>query len=253
MFSLDGKTAVIIGGTSGIGLAVARRFAEEGARVLITGRRDAAEVAAAAGVEALRFDAVDEAAFASAVASAERQAGSIDILINNAGMENVGQTLEEQPTADFDAVSAINLRATLYGLKYGPRHMRDGGSIINTASLAALVGLPTYGHYAATKAAVLSLTRTAALELAPRAIRVNAVCPGSIRTAMLPDDHPEVKLTETLCPLGRIGETDDVVGVYQFLASNAAAYVTGQAINIDGGVSAGYGYGVIALALGEGT
>ena len=251
MFSVAHKTAVIVGGTSGIGFALAKSWASQGARVFITGRREADDIASSAGAEAIRFDAANETAFADAIAATEAKAGKIDILVNNAGMENVGQTLEEQPTTDFDAVAAINLRGTLHGLKYGPRHMKDGGSIINTASLAASVGLPTYGHYAATKAAVLSLTRTAALELAPRGIRVNAVCPGSIRTAMLPDDHPEVKLTETLCPLGRIGETDDVVGVYQFLASDAAAYVTGQAINVDGGVSAGYGYSVIALAIGE--
>lgn len=250
MFSVAGKVTVIVGGTSGIGLAVARSFAEQGGRVFITGRREAGEIAASVGAEALQFDATDEAKFAEALASVEARAGKIDILINNAGMENTGQTLEEQPTSEFGDVAAINLSATLFGLKYGPRHMPDGAAIINTASLAATIGLPTYGHYAATKAAVLSLTRTAALELAPRGIRVNAVCPGSIRTAMLPDDHPEVKLTETLCPLGRIGETADVVGIYQLLASSAAAYMTGQALNIDGGVSAGYSYATIGLALG---
>ena len=251
MFCLEHRTTVIIGGTAGIGLAVARSFAGQGARVFITGRRDATDIAAEIGATALQFDAADGTAFENALAEVVRHAGKIDILINNAGMENTGETLEAQPAADLDIAVAVNLRATLHGLKFGPRHMKDGGAIINTASLAASVGLPTYGMYAATKAGVLSLTRTAALELAPRGIRVNAICPGSIRTAMLPDDHPEVKLTETLCPFGRIGETDDVIGVYQFLASDAAAYVTGQSINVDGGVSAGFGYGIIGLALGE--
>ncbi|WP_417321049.1 SDR family NAD(P)-dependent oxidoreductase [Emcibacter sp.] len=248
MFSVEGKTAFITGGTSGIGLAVAERFVRQGAKVFIAGRRDAGDLAAGIGATAVQLDVANGDLFAHVLDVVEEDVGKIHILINNAGMENVGQTLVEQAISELDPAVDVNLKGVVHGLKYGPAHMADGGSIINTSSLAANIGLPTYGFYAATKAAVLSLTRTAALELAPRNIRVNAVCPGSIRTAMLPDDHPEVKLTETLCPMGRIGETDDLLGLYQFLASGASAYISGQAINVDGGVSAGFGYGVLGLA-----
>lgn len=249
MFSLKNKTAFIAGGTSGIGFAVAQQFVKSDARVIIAGRREATSLAQEIGAHAIQLDITDEAAFAACLSEIEEQYGKLDILINNAGMENTGQTLEEQDVADLEVVVAVNLRGTVHGLKYGPRHMNDGGAIINTTSLAASVGLPTYGYYAATKAAVISLTQTSSLELAPRNIRVNAISPGSIRTEMLPDDHPEVKLCQTVCPLGRIGETDDVAGVYQFLASPAASYITGQEIKVDGGISAGFGFGVLALAL----
>ena len=116
--------------------------------------------------------------------------------------------------------------------------------------MAALLGIPGYGQYAATKAAVNSLTRTAALELAPRRIRVNAVCPGSIYTEMLPAGHPEIPLSETLTPLGRIGHVEDVVGLYHFLAADESAYVTAQVIAVDGGLTAGVGFGVLEKIAG---
>ncbi len=244
MFSIAGKVAFVAGGTSGIGLAVSQRFAAENAVVVAGGRRPVSDEN---GVSFVGLDVSDEVSVAETLARVEAQYGRIDILINNAGMENVGLVLEEQPVSDLDDAVATNVRGVLLGLKYGPRHMNDGGAIINTASLAAALSLPTYGIYAATKAAVTSLTRTSALELANRGIRVNAVCPGSIRTAMLPDDHPEVRITTAVCPLARIGETQDVVGVYQFLASSAASYLTGQSIIVDGGVSAGFGYGLLQL------
>ncbi len=127
--------------------------------------------------------------------------------------------------------------------------MRDGGSIINTASIAADIGVPGYSQYSASKAAVLSLTRSAAVELAPRGIRVNAVCPGSVFTPMLPQDHPEVPLTTRMCPLGRIGTTDDVVGVYHFLAAGESSYISGQAIAVDGGMLAGVSLGTLEAVM----
>lgn len=247
MFSVSGKVVFITGGTSGIGLAVATSMSQQGASVIIAGRRDAFAVAQSISASAERFDVADGDGFAAALARTETRHGKIDVLINNAGMENTGLPIEDQPLSDLDAAVAVNIGGVLAGLKYGPRHMNDGGAIINTSSLAANLSLPTYGIYSATKAAVISLTRTTALELAPRHIRVNAVCPGSIRTEMLPDDHPEVQLTNALCPAGRIGETSDLTGVYQFLASEASSYISGQAIIVDGGVSAGFGYNILQL------
>ena len=146
---------------------------------------------------------------------------------------------------EFLKVSAVNLNHVYFGLHYGPARMRDNGSIINTSSVAGLISIPTYAQYSATKAAVNSLTRTAALEMAPRGIRVNAVCPSSIKTDMLPPGHPEIAIVEAIAPLGRVGETEDVVGLYHFLAADESRYITGQIISVDGGVMAGVSLGVL--------
>jgi len=110
---------------------------------------------------------------------------------------------------------------------------------INTSSVAAMMGIYGYGQYSMTKAAVVNLTKTSAIELASRGIRVNAICPGTVKTAMVPDDHPEMSLVEVLAPLGRIAQTDEVEGLYHFLASDESRYITGQAIVVDGGISTG--------------
>ena len=164
-------------------------------------------------------------------------------------MENTGPTIQEHGAEELDHIIGINLKGVYFGLTHAPRHMRDGGSIINTSSAAALLGLYGYSQYAMTKAAVISLTKTAAIELSARGIRVNAVCPGSVRTAMLPDGHPEIAVVEVLAPLGRIAETDELVGIYHFLASEESRYMTGQAIVIDGGVTAGPSVALLARCL----
>jgi NAD(P)-dependent dehydrogenase (short-subunit alcohol dehydrogenase family) len=246
VFSLNGKSTFITGGTAGIGRAVAERFVKAGARVAIAGRRAEGEaIAQAIGALFVRADCSREEQVKGALESAERTLGRLDVVVNNAGLENTGPTIEEQGSDELHRVFALNVDGVYYGLKYAPAHMNDGGSVINTSSDAALLGIPGYGQYAATKAAVNSLTKTAALELAPRRIRVNAVCPGSIRTEMLPPGHPEIAVVEVLCPLRRVGEVEDVVGIYHFLAADESVYVTGQAIAVDGGLSAGVGYGVL--------
>jgi NAD(P)-dependent dehydrogenase (short-subunit alcohol dehydrogenase family) len=256
MFSLQGRTAVITGGTSGIGRAVAARFATAGARVVIIGRREGTAIARDVGaLGAVSADCSRDAEVARALHDARRLLGSgIDVLVNNAGIENTGPFITEATHDELVRAFAINSFAVFSGLKHGPPLMNDGGSIINTASIAASLGVPGYSQYSASKAAVLSFTRSAAVELAPRGIRVNAVCPGSVFTPMLPEDHPEVPLTTRMCPLGRVAGTDDVVGVYHFLAADESAYVTGQAIAVDGGLLAGISLGtleaVAAMAAG---
>jgi len=246
MFSLADKTAFVTGGTSGIGRAVATHFVKMGARVAIAGRRAEGEaIGDEIGALFLRVDCAQEDAVREALERVERELGKLDVLVNNAGLENAGPTIEEQGGDELRRIFALNLDGVYWGLHYGPRHLNDGGSIVNTSSAAALVGLPGYGQYAATKAAVNSLTKTAALELAPRRIRVNSVCPGAISTEMLPAGHPEIPLAEALTPLGRIGEVEDVVGLYHFLASDESAYLTGQTIAVDGGIAAGVGFGVL--------
>lgn len=252
MFSLKGMTAAITGGTSGIGEAVAARFAAAGARVVIIGRRDGTNVARRTGaIAAVRADCASEADVARALREArEALAENLDVLVNNAGIENTGPMIGDATGDELNRIFAINTFAVFHGLKYGQLVLKDGGSIINTASIAAQMGIPGYSQYSASKAAVISLTRSAAVELAPRGIRVNAVCPGSVFTPMLPQDHPEVPLTTRMCPLGRVGTTDDMVGVYHFLAAGESRYISGQALAVDGGMLAGLSLGTIeAVAL----
>jgi NAD(P)-dependent dehydrogenase (short-subunit alcohol dehydrogenase family) len=247
MFSLQGMTVAITGGTSGIGEAVAARFAVAGARVVIIGRRNGADVARRTGaIAAVRADCALESEVARALNEArDALGGNLDVLVNNAGVENTGPMIAAATGEELARVFAINTFAVFHGLKYGQLVMKDGASIINTASIAAQMGIPGYSQYSASKAAVISLTCSAAMELAPRGIRVNAVCPGSVFTPMLPENHPEVPLTTRMCPLGRVGTTDDMVGVYHFLASAESRYITGQALAVDGGMVAGVSFGTL--------
>ncbi len=245
MFSIAGKKAFITGGTSGIGLATAEHFRREGCDVVIVGRRDAAAIAERIGARFVRADVTQEEELVAALDQAVREIGTLDILFNNAGVENTGPAIDEQDAAELRRILDVNVIAVYNGLRHGPARMNDGGAILNTASVAGLLHVPGYAQYASTKAAVISLTKTAALELAPRGIRVNAICPSSVWSEMLPPDHPEVGLVETLCPLGRIGEPEEVAALAHFLASPQAAYISGQAIAIDGGLTAGYGLGVL--------
>jgi NAD(P)-dependent dehydrogenase (short-subunit alcohol dehydrogenase family) len=134
----------------------------------------------------------------------------------------------------------VNLKAVYNGLRFAPPHMNDGGSIINTASDAATYSLPGYSQYSATKAAVCSLTRVAAMELVPRGIRVNAICPGSVWSEMVESDDPEVAITESLSPMGRVGEPEEIAALCHFLAAPDCRYMTGQSIYVDGGNTVGF-------------
>ena len=240
MFSLSGKNALITGGTAGIGLATARRFSRAGARVAIVGRRDATAVASDMDAVSLKADVSCEEELVDALEAAVASLGKLDIMINNAGIENTGPAIEDASADEFQRVLDINVKAVYNGLRYGPAHMNDGGSIINTASIAGQIGLPGYSHYAASKAAVISMTQNAAMELVGRGIRVNAICPSSVWSEMLPKDHPEVDLVKNLCPMGRIGETEEVAALMHFLAASDCSYITGQGIVIDGGLTAGF-------------
>jgi len=240
MFDLHGRAALITGGTAGIGLATARRFAAAGARVAILGRRDAEELAGTFGVTFLRCDVSDEAALRAAFDAAVQALGPLDVVVNNAGVGDIDASIEAASADDLRATLEVNLVAVYNGLRLAPARMNDGGSVVNIASVAAMIGVPGYARYGASKAAVVNLTRNAAVELAPRRIRVNAVCPGTIWSEMTPPDHPEVALIRRLAPLARVGEPEEVAGLIHFLASAEAGYITGQAICVDGGLSAGF-------------
>ncbi len=245
-FNLKDKTAFITGGASGIGLGTSIRFAESGARVVIVDIQPPPEAVRELGAIYLDVDVSDRESVLQAFESAEKTVGKLDVIIHNAGKPGKGKHITESDEAVLDDVIALNFYGTYYILKYGPAHMNDGGSIITTASVAGLQQNEGFFDYSATKAATISMTRTAAVELGGRGIRCNAVAPGPIRTPMLPPGHLLNTLARQLSAVGRIGEVDDLVGVYHFLASDESRYVTGHTLVVDGGRLAGFRNEVLA-------
>jgi NAD(P)-dependent dehydrogenase (short-subunit alcohol dehydrogenase family) len=233
--ALAGKTAFVTGGTAGIGLAVAEAFAGEGAQVTVGGRRTAP-----AGFRSVQLDVSDE----DSVIAALSEAGELDVLVLNAGIAQPPGPIASLDSEAARQVVETNLLGTFYGLKHAPVHMRDGGSIVITSSIAADMASPFEGLYGATKAGVSSLARSAAIDLGARGIRVNAVQPGPTWTDMNP--MPE-RMLEIMAPAGRKATVDDMVGVYVFLASDASRYLTGQAITVDGGLTAGVSQGLLGV------
>lgn len=246
-FSLSEKTALVTGGTSGIGKAVAAQFVAAGARVAIVGRRtDAEQIASEIGATYLKADVGQRVQVAAMLEEAEEMLGPLDVVVLNAGIDPGHATIMDTDPVAFEKNLDVNLRHVFWGLKHAPPHIREGGSIIITSSTTAVTKVPTIGHYAAIKEAAVSLAKTAALELGERGIRVNAVLPGTTLSEMTPPDHWEIEVMKTMLPLGRhaIAE-EDIVGLYQFLASDASRYLTGQAIAVDGGMTAGLSYGLL--------
>ena len=246
-FALAGKTAIVTGGTAGIGRAVATQFVEAGARVGVVGRREAGTaIAIEIGGTFFNADVTDQSQVAALFAGAAAEFGPLDVIVLNAGIDPGQATIADTEPEDLERNLDVNFRHVFWGLKHGPVHMRDGGSIIVTSSTVAVTKVPTIAHYAAAKEAVVSLVKTAALELGERGIRVNAVLPGTTLSEMTPEDHWEVEVMRTMLPLGRHAvASEDLVGLYQFLASDASRYVTGQAIACDGGMTAGLSYGLL--------
>ncbi|GMN06414.1 SDR family oxidoreductase [Croceitalea sp. MTPC5] len=245
MGKLEGKVAVVTGGNSGIGHASAKKFKEEGATVIITGRSEE-KVSAAAnelGVQGVVANVKDLNALDSLVHKVKHEHGQVDILFVNAGIfapAPVGQITEEM----FDHQMGINFKGAVFTVEKFLPILKDGGSIINLSSVNAYTGMPNTAIYAASKAAMNSYTRTAATELAPRKIRINSVNPGPVYTPIFgKTGMPEEQLNgfaeamQNRIPLKRFGQPEDIANLVGFLASDEASFITGAEYNIDGGIN----------------
>jgi NAD(P)-dependent dehydrogenase (short-subunit alcohol dehydrogenase family) len=237
MFSLESKVAIITGGSSGIGRAIALRFREAGAQVLVADRRGSAD-----GFDFVETDVSRERDVAAMLDSARARFGRVDILVNNAGIQPLGVGFDGLTEELLGRTFAVNVSGVAFGIKHAARVLAEGGRVINMASFVGLLGTPGAAAYGTSKAAVIHLTRLGAIELAPRRITVNAISPGTIRTPAVTGiaDNPEIPFIERRTPLGRLGEPEEVAALCHFLASDAAAYITGQNVAIDGGLTAGW-------------
>jgi NAD(P)-dependent dehydrogenase (short-subunit alcohol dehydrogenase family) len=255
MAELDGRVAIITGGASGIGEGTARLFVEAGARVLIgdmqkeLGQSVARELGSAARFQ--RAEVSREEDVKALVARAESEWGRLDCIFNNAGFGGVFGPIHETPVEEFDLTFAVLVRGVFLGMKHAaPLLCRQGGAIVNTASVAALAGGYSSHAYAAAKAAVVQLIRSVALELGPRGVRVNSISPGFIATPLAlstvgrsesGEDPAEVAKRQMAAsqPIERAGEAEDIGRLVLWLASDAATYVTAQNFVVDGGLTAG--------------
>jgi meso-butanediol dehydrogenase/(S,S)-butanediol dehydrogenase/diacetyl reductase len=235
------KTAVVTGAAGGIGMAIARRFASEGANIVLA---DISQAKLKEAVDTVRGDSQFTPLLSTCDVSSEQQVeatikqamdhfGSVDIVVNNAGLM-IFKKLEEHSTEDWFRILNVDLLGAFYFTKYAFIHMKPGGCIINISSIHALETTPMVTTYAAAKAALLSLTRSSAIEAKDKGIRVNAVLPGAIDTPML-WENPNIKAGLEQVSKDSVGRPEDIAGVVAFLASSDAAFVQGAMIEVDGG------------------
>jgi NAD(P)-dependent dehydrogenase (short-subunit alcohol dehydrogenase family) len=250
-YDFRGQVAVVTGGSSGMGLATAQAFAEAGAAVVLADINEEKLDGAAAGLTASGHQAIgvicdvsDEDQVAAMVQRTVATFGRLDMAFNNAGIQAPPTDAADEVAEIFDRVNGINLRGVWSCMKHELRQMRGQGSgaIVNCSSLGGLVGLPGRAAYHASKHGVIGLTRSAALEYAPRGIRINAVCPGTIETPMVTEmvargelDMPEAMKNQ---PIGRLGRSDEIAAAVLWLCSPAASFVIGVALPVDGGYTA---------------
>jgi NAD(P)-dependent dehydrogenase (short-subunit alcohol dehydrogenase family) len=250
-YDFRGQVALVTGASSGMGLATARAFAAHGASVALADINEDALRAAndeltSAGQQALAVvcDVSDEDQVAALVDRTVATFGRLDMAFNNAGIQVPPSDAADEPAGIFERVNAINLRGVWACMKHELRQMREQGSgaIVNCSSLGGLVGLPGRASYHASKHGVLGLTKSAALEYAPRGIRLNAVCPGTIATPMVADMEAkgELDIAEAIRnqPIGRLGTADEIAAAVLWLCSPGASFVVGVALPVDGGYTA---------------
>jgi NAD(P)-dependent dehydrogenase (short-subunit alcohol dehydrogenase family) len=248
---LQDKVALVTGGTSGIGRATAIAFGAAGAKGVFSGRRDAegektVKLIRETGAECLyvHSDASNEEDIKALVQKTVATYGRLDCAFNNAGDEGFFKPLHEQSIEDFDQLMALNVRGLFLCMKYEIQHMlsQGSGAIVNNSSNSGLVGFPGNSLYTASKHAVMGLTRSAALDYAKQGIRINAVNPGGTTTEMLDRVFQKVGITAddftAMVPMGRIGQSTEIAQAVVFLCSDAASYITGQPLAIDGGYTA---------------
>ncbi len=249
---LDGKVAIVTGGASGMGRATVLRFLEEGARVVVgdlneTNNKELMDELSRSGLadraECLRVDVSSEEDVERMVKAAPDRFGRLDVIFNNAGLGGAFGPITETSVEDWDFTFHVLVRGVFLGIKHAARVLiaqGEGGSIINTASVAGLCGGNGPQAYSAAKSAVVNLSQTTAVELAGERIRVNAICPGAILTPLFHQGDPE-KATEvgaTLQPWPEVGRGEDIAGAALFLASDDSNFVTGHALTVDGGIMA---------------
>ncbi|MDM8271299.1 SDR family NAD(P)-dependent oxidoreductase [Thermophilibacter provencensis] len=243
---LKGKTAVVTGGSRGIGLAIVKRFLEEGANVALCGSREETAQRALDGILAENPDApvmaiwpsvADEAELEAAFRQVAERFGGLDIVCNNAGISQ-STSLDDYTPEEFDKIIEINVKGVLNGCQAASRVLGEGGVIINTSSMVSKMGQPSGVAYPMSKFAVNGITISLARELGPRGIRVNAVAPGVTATDMvacLPEEL--IAPIEAGIPLKRVGQPEDVANAFVYLASDLASYVTGEVLAVDGGMT----------------
>ena len=245
---MQGKVAFVTGGGTGIGAATAIRLAQEGATVVVCGRRQApldevvAQIKAAGGkAEAVQADVSDEAGFTAAIEAAAQRHSRLDVLVNNAMAYSWG-TIEDTSTVDWHSNFSTSVDGTFWGTRAAMKLMKArGGSIINLSSICGLLGTSHMAGYSAAKAAIINFSRAAAAEGALSGIRVNVVIPAVVETpgtaGMLADEASRQN-TEKLIPMGRVGQPEELANAILFLASDEASYINGAALPVDGGRSA---------------
>lgn len=245
---MQGKVAFVTGAGTGIGAATALRLAQEGATVVICGRRQApldevvAQIKAAGGkAEAVQADVSDEAGFTAAIEAAAQRHGRLDVLVNNAMAYSWG-SIEDTSTADWHSNFSTSVDGTFWGTRAAMKLMKaQGGAIINVSSICGLLGTAQMSGYSAAKAAIINFSRAAAAEGAAQGIRVNVVIPAVVETpatAGMLSDAASRQNTEKLIPMGRVGQPEELANAILFLASDEASYITGAALPVDGGRSA---------------